>query len=217
MFINFTAGPSIPIGEYASNDANNPGAGYAKVGIKGEISAGINLTKNVGIVTEFFINVNQINPQTLNDKLNLLYPNYNWEYDVKKWSIYGGFTGLSFRAPINKNIAITLQTLCGYINSSSPEIILTSGYPDVKASYYTESTSTSAVTYKLTTGVEYTVNNRFSICGLLDYIGSKPKFNNVKTELIYHDHSKPNETIYNSYEQSLSVFNIGIGFKYFIF
>jgi hypothetical protein len=217
LFVNFTAGPSIPIGEYASNDANNPGSGYAKVGIKGEIVGGINITRNISLLTEFFINTNSINLQTLNDKLDKLYPGYTWEYEVKKWSLYGGFAGLSLRTQVNKKISTFIYALCGYVNSTSPEIILTAGYPDTKAYYHTESTSTAAITYKLTTGLEYAIDKRFSICGTLDYIGSKPRFKNVRTDIIYYDNTTPTQTEYPTFDQSLSVFNIGIGFKYFIF
>jgi hypothetical protein len=77
------------------------------------------------------------------------------------------------------------------------------------------------MTYKLTGGPEYKINNRFSVYGLIEYIGSKQKFNDIKTTTIFYNNSFGN-TISSSesktsFDQTLSVFNIGIGFKYIIF
>lgn len=221
LYINFSAGPSIPIGEFASNDVNNPGAGYAKVGLKGEISVGINLTRHIGIIAETFLNSNGTKPDKLTEYLNSTFPGYSWGITSKKWSIYGVYTGLSFRTPVNKNIDVFLHTFGGFINSTSPDFVFSADSSNMQGNYVIESGTTSAMTFKLTSGLEYKMDNRFSICGIIEYIGSKPKFNNIKTTVSFYDKNTgkytSNHQSSTSFEQTLSVFNIGVSFKYFLY
>jgi hypothetical protein len=221
LYLNFSAGPSFPIGEFASNDINNPGSGYAKIGGKGEISLGINLTQNIGLMTEFFINSNGTKVDNYTEYLNSVYPGYSWGIESKRWNIYGLFTGLSFRTPVKKNVFFFLQAFGGFINSTSPGLIFTADSGNISGTLEIESASTSAMTYKLTSGLEFKMDNRFSICGIVEYIGSKPKFNNVKTSTNFYNNATgtyiSSSESKSSFDQTFSLFNIGIGFKYFIY
>jgi|WetSurMetagenome_2_1015567.scaffolds.fasta_scaffold26192_3 hypothetical protein len=221
LYLNFSAGPSIPIGEFASNDINNPGAGYAKVGIKGELSLGINLTPHIGLLAEVFFNSNGTNPDKYAEYLNSIFPGYSWDIASKKWSIYGLFTGLSFKTPIKKNVFAFIQAFGGFINSTSPDLLFTSDSGNITGTYNIQSGSTSAMTYKVTTGLEFKIDNRFSVCGLLEYIGSKPNFKDVKTVTSFYNNATQTyisqSQSQTSFDQTLSVFNIGIGFKYFLY
>jgi subtilisin family serine protease len=221
LYLNFSAGPSFPIGEFASNDINNPGSGYAKIGGKGEISLGINLTPTIGLMTEFFLSSNGTNVDNYSDYLNTVYTGYNWGIESKRWNIYGIFTGLSFRTPIKKDVFVFIRAYGGYINSKSPGLIFTGDSGNVTGTLEIESSSTSAMTYKLTGGLEFKTDDRFSVCGIIEYIGSKPKFNNVKTSTNFFNNATgtyiSSGESKSSFDQTLSLFNIGIGFKYFIY
>ncbi|MFA5405543.1 MAG: hypothetical protein WC358_11465 [Ignavibacteria bacterium] len=221
LYLNFSAGPSIPIGEFASNDINNPGAGFAKVGLKGELSLGINLTPQIGLVAEVFLNSNGTKPDKMTEYLNSTFPGYRWNIESKKWNIYGLFTGLSFKTPVRKDMYVFIQAFGGFINSTSPNFLYTADSGNFSGTYNIESGTTSAMTYKLTTGLEYKLDKRFSLCGMIEYIGSKPKFKDIKTTTTFTNNTT-GTNIYSSesrtsFDQTLSVFNIGLGFKYFLY
>ena len=221
FYVSVNAGPSFPIGEFASNDANNPGAGYANIGIKGEVTAGINLTPNVGLLAEFFVNSNGIKSKDIESSLGQIFPGYTWSDNSKSWSIFGFFTGISVRTPIRKNASVFINAFGGYINSKSPDFSLSGDSANLRADYLMSSVTTSAITYKVTGGLEFKTGLKTAIYGIIEYIGSKPTFKDVNISQRIYDKTtggtiRTNEAK-TSFDQTLGVFNIGLGFKYFLY
>lgn len=95
-YVNFTIGPSIPTGDFADNNVNNPNAGYAKAGSNLGLNAGFNVYDRVNITGNLFFSSNGYDETVLKQKLTYEYPGTTWETSGRSWDIYGFMIGAAY-------------------------------------------------------------------------------------------------------------------------
>jgi|SRR4030095_12539235 hypothetical protein len=206
VFLGVNIGPSFPQSDFANTDYT-VNSGYAKTGYRIELYGGVNVVSMFGISVMGFFNLNPTDPDNLKTKLNADYPGNNWQINSKNWEVIGGLGGLSFKYPMSKKASLHLTLLGGYLSAKSPELNFVS---DTNV-YKIESNTASSWSYLTSIGVYYDLGQNVS--GTLDfeYLGSRPKFDNVKTSANINGNLTESTT---SFIREIAAFNIAIGFKY---
>ena len=212
LFLDLNVGPSIPLGDFSSKDANSNTSGYAIVGVKAQLGLGINFYKSLGFYISAFTDFNGTNPDNLTAKANNLYPGNNFSASSNSWNLYGGMVGLTYGIDTHKGILIDLKFTGGYLSAKSPEFSFTSSNGNF---YKIDSKSASSYTYCLSVGSRYyIIKNELAITLAVEYMGSKPEFNNVNTTSSINGQVTQNTVTFN---RAIDALNIVTGVRYSIF
>jgi opacity protein-like surface antigen len=207
FFIELSGGPSIPFGEFANSDANDPSSGYATVGGRIALRLGLNFTPNYGLVSILFGNMNGTDAEPLRKLIDQQNPGYNWSIESGNWKIGGALLGLRSRL-VTKSITYNIDIYGGGFNSYSPEIIATS-LPN--NSIRLEDKSVFALAYLISAGLSYEIGNNISLTGNVEFLGAKQSFTDVN-RISTIGGTTTTTTI--SYDQSYNAINIVLGLKY---
>lgn len=174
--IELRVGPSFPYGDLGNKDANNNNSGFAQVGFKAEAVVGYKLVDVLGINIMGFYNSNGTDLSNLSQLLNSR-TGKAWSSDSKSWNIFGGLLGFEYSFPASKVLIVGFKAYSGIMSTTSPKVELTSGAD----SYIQDELSTTALTYMFSLSGAYPLSNNIFWVSSIGFLGSTPKFENVKT------------------------------------
>jgi hypothetical protein len=205
-YISLSAGPSIPLGDFADNNIKNSNAGFANVGSKLELNAGFKLVKSVDLAFKLFYSANGYDASTLTRKLEMENPGTKWTTTGRSWDIYGGLVGLSYSYPLTKKFVSDYKIQTGIMQTSIPQMKVTGSNGSVITE---DSESASSVVYLISIGGHYPVLRLVDLVGNLEYLGSSPSFDNIKNTSNLPGYSNTTK----SFKQNISLLSINFGFR----
>jgi hypothetical protein len=209
-YFSFAIGPSIPIGSFGSKDINNSNAGFANVGSKMELNAGIRLTPVVNLNMKGFYSLNGYDESGAINKLTLQQPGSNWKTIGGSWEIYGLLAGLSYSYPITGKFTADLKALGGVMQTSAPAMTFTSNSGN---SLTANKLSSTSFAYQLSFDGAYPLGRLIDLTGSLEYLSSSPALNSSQSfvgpqsgvNIVGSGNSNAN--------QSISIFSMNLGFR----
>ena len=202
-FLAFHAGPSIPVGDFHSNNFNNENAGFAKTGYNLNLLYGYELMKDFGITANLFYNNNKLDNETIKREMETELNLNEGELDnlnLDHWKWYGVTIGPSLMQKLTPNLAADVRVMGGIVNANTPAITL-AGQTLVGEDW--------SVAPLLQAGFDLRIGigkNVFIYAGA-DYIYMKPKFN-VESNI--------GELVSEDIQQKISVVNVtgGVGIRF---
>jgi hypothetical protein len=211
-YVSFSIGPSIPLGNFASNDIKNPNAGFANTGSKIEINGGFALMKSVDLALKLFYSGNSYDVQSLTNSLKSQYPGTSWTTTGRNWDIFGGMIGLSYSYPFRNKFVGDFKFQTGFMQSSVPQMIITGS----NGTKITDSKrSASSLVYQISAGGHYPVGRLVDLVGSLEYLSSSPTFSNVSriSNLPMSDPGYLTSSAGSSSSQSVNLLSLNFGIR----
>jgi len=213
-----TAGPSIPIGKFAStSNANNKASGYAKPGWGGQLSLGYYLNRSFGLLLSTGYTTHQQDQQARKD----VYTSRGYRVvriDSENWKALNVMAGVFFVTPLTAGSKLCLITklTAGVCETGIPREQW-SGYSNTGPVYsYNEKIIMPwAFCYQGSVGLQYKFNQKWYVLLDASYFNATPK-----QEITYSVSSLPAAqgglagrivTEVNKYELSAINALVGIG------
>lgn len=203
--VELRVGPSFPYGDLGNKDANNKNSGFAQVGFKAEAVVGYKIVDVLGINLMGFFNSNGTDLSSLSQNLNSS-TGKTWSSDSKSWNIFGGLLGFEYSFPASKVLVVGFKAYSGIMSTTSPKVELKSGAD----SYVQDELSTTALTYMFSLSGAYPLSNNIFWISSIGFLGSTPKFENVKTVTTINGVSKEE---LETFSQDMKVFVVDTGIK----
>jgi opacity protein-like surface antigen len=212
FYIGISGGPSFPMNDFGSDNVNNPASGYAVLGSKFEINVGIRFLNLFDLSFMSFVNTNGTDLDKLVNYTNSQNPGYGFTADSKSWTIYGGLGGFGISYPVQGGFIVDARVLGGILSVDSPRILLKSSNPNTF--FEIEGKTTTSFVYLASAGARYPISDGIHLGMGIEYLGAGPKFDDVATKLVLDG----NETISTTdIDQLMDVFNVTLGFKFYLF
>jgi hypothetical protein len=162
FFLTAAAGPSFPVGDFASKNISNEQAGFAKTGFNINLNFGYQQTENFGFVASLLYSKHLMDVSSLQ---SMGLPAITADH----WQSYGIMVGPMLTLPVNDKIKTDFKILAGVTNVNAPVM----GYAgDVVMS---EQWS-AAFAMQLAVDMRYYVSNNFFLIANIDYNAMRPKF-----------------------------------------
>jgi hypothetical protein len=179
--LDFTIGPSFPIGEYASRNISSSSSGVAKAGYTANISYAHLFKKHTGIIVSLHGQRNPIDTKAFEHYLTATGYN-NWNVDKASWMVVGLRGGVygEFISQAASSLSFTGKAMVGAVYSKSPKL-----YGRSESSTHvaeTKQTSESAVglSFSLSGGGKYKLNKKVFLLGEAELFATpKLKFKDV--------------------------------------
>src|SRR5690606_1448615 len=205
-YIGISLGPSIPMGDLSSKDADNDAAGWANTGAIFDISFAYKLGGgNFGLTALLRGQANSTDAQALADELANQYPGINWTVESGGWGIGGLMFGGFGSFPLSDKSSFDTRAMIGFLSASSPELTVTGTGPGGTAWIKQGSTAASSFAYLLGAGFKFDVGRKLYLLTNIDYLGSNPEFRNVETTTSLGTRER------SSWSQSMGTLNLSIG------
>jgi len=204
-YIAISLGPSIPIGDFASKDANNNSAGWATTGAIFDISFAYKLGRNFGLSALLRGQANGIDNDAFASEL-AKQAGGNWTVDSKAWSIGGLMFGAYGSFPISDKVSFDTRAMIGFLNATSPELNVTLNGSGGAAWVKQSSVSATSFSYLIGGGFKFDVGHKICLIANLDYLGAKPEFRDV--EVTSSAGGAPNKS---TFSQGFGAINFGFG------
>jgi hypothetical protein len=196
-YLDFTIGPSFPIGAYGQKDVSNNSSGVAKTGEFLKISYVHLLNKNFGLSVGIHAQRNPLDTkafetsmsnQTFHEGVILTstssptptptqFPSYkygNWKFDKNAWLFgslsVGGYAQVSPKQ--SKNLVITAKAMVGAIYATSPTISGKSTSDTAMAQIKQSSASAFGLTYSVLGGLKFKLTNKIHLLTQVEYLGT---------------------------------------------
>ena len=205
-YIAISLGSSTPTGDFGSKDVNNSSAGLAKTGAIFDISFAYKLGKSFGLSAMIRGQANPVDNQVLLDELYKENPTVSWTADSKAWTIGGLLFGGYGSFPIGQGkTSFDARAMIGFLHASSPDITLTGVQGGTSAWVKLNSASATSFSYLFGAGFKFNVGSKVCLLLNLDYLGSSPEFQNVKTT------TSIGTSDTHTFKQSFGTINFGVG------
>jgi hypothetical protein len=206
-------GYSLPVGKFASQQFNDPEAGFAGAGYIGQLSYERRITSWLGARLTGSLNVNQTSADPLIEQYSGLLPNpdtYTWESDVTRWRLGAVLLGpMAYTA--RGRLALEAHLQGGLVLAQSPGVQLSGTSTTGQNAVYGRITQASTRAFGLGGGgsvrLRLTDFLAFQLTG--DWIGARAKLKNVPT-YVKVGNIPPIETSV-SRERFVGVINVGAG------
>lgn len=215
IMVSLAVGPSIPFGNFGSDNFSNLKSGNASVGVAFDLSLKYKLEEKYGLVAMLRSQTNSFDEDAYQKVLMARNPDpaLTWNVSASKWRIGGLLVGAYGTIPIGdiKEITLQMRGLVGYLNATSPEVnAIATGFSQPVFSKTVEGSGGGfAHLLGLTFTRSYT--NNFSLHASLDYLGAGLGFNNVVNNSNSFGQTL---TTTSSYTQNYTTINVGIGVSY---
>ena len=195
-FLEISAGPSFPLGNFGSTAPRNLLSGYAKTGQTMNISFGYRLRKSLAITAMLSGQRTPLNTAVMAQQLsqgpiyfgfNSGQANYyNWKLDKETWYAASLLAGIMDDMPLSANgkTGLSAKALIGVVNLRAPKA---DGAGVTDTSYAVMSHNGGSgfgLSYAASLGVTYQLSSRSCLTAGLSYFGTgKIPINNI-TEII---------------------------------
>ena len=196
--LSFNIGPSFPIGDFASNNAGNENAGYAKTGVNLNLNYDYMFTKYAGITLNALYGSHKMDQKIITDFMDMPAPDAN----VTHYQYIGLLAGPVFNGTISPKTEIDFKLLGGVCRSRSPQATF-------QEEVYAKQDWASSFGWRISSDMHFKfANNAFFMVGL-SYTQMRPDFNIV----LMPNETNP-ETL--SMEMHVSTVNVnaGVGIKF---
>lgn len=208
-YIGISIGPSTPMGDLASKDANNLAAGWATSGAVFDISFNYKLGEsNFGIAALLRGQANATDAQELANEFASQIPGVLWTVDSEPWSMGGLLFGGYASFPVSNKFSFDTKAMFGFLSATSPEITITGSNQEAYIWVNQNSATVSSFAYSLGAGFKYELGRKMYILSNVDYLASNPEFLNVQT--IASDGSMSSDT----WSQKMGTLNMSFGIAY---
>ncbi len=194
--LSLSLGTSIPVGDFSKTDGENIFSGYAKTGETVKLSFNYKLTKIIGLEAMVYGQRNALNIGEFEKQLGETYffqdgRNYsNWEGEKKSWmtgSVLAGITG-EYAIDHTNKISIKAKALAGLALVKSPNLEAESKSGNAFAAFRGEYGSAKGFSVLFGAGLNYKLNNRFSLFLNSEYFTTrKLSFKESKEAIIATD------------------------------
>lgn len=213
LYISAEIGPSIPLTDFASDYAYDNKSGYAELGYKVEVNGGINIGAGFSIGLMGLANYNPTNIDSYAKRLSDQNPGTSWTGESEQWQVYGGLGGFTFGYPVGKDLFLDLRALTGFIYAVSPEFSFSynnagTGTTD---SYKVEKNESGAWSTLFSVKLSYQTSKHIMLTGGVDFLNSKPTFENVKTIMTMNNIQSESQT---SFSRQIYALIVSAGIKY---
>lgn len=237
--IAFSAGPSIPMGDYSNTGKQNNHADFSKAGINASISYRYKLDKTIGLEAMVYGQKNALNTSAIEKNLSETgflnhQPGYysNWSVEKKNWQIGSFMAGVSGEtAPGNSSqLSLNGKILFGIALVKSPDLKADSRSENDYAVFSGKYGSGAAPSWLISPGVNYKLSRRFNLILNAAYFGTTKISFQDATEVIaatngglivpgYYDlkNSMNSPAIYGEQgtrKQSIQSINLNLGLSF---
>jgi len=197
-FLSFNIGPSIPISDFASNNAGNENAGYAKTGVNLNLNYDCMFEKYAGISFNALYGSHKMDQKIVKDFTGEDIP----DADVTHYQYVGLLAGPVFTGTLSPNANINFKLLGGVARTRSPEAT----YQGV---VYAQQDWASSFAWRINTDVRFNITDKVFLMGDLSYTQMRPDFNII----IEPNESNP-QILHKEMHVSTINLNAGIGIKF---
>ena len=169
-YVQFNAGPSVPLGEFASNVTGKQLAGLAGGGYAVEFVAAHRVLKdNLGLALQLTYNQNEINQVNLVSQANLRL-DANWKVkNVAQWTMTTATAGPFWRLE-KGDFRMDVRALAGVALVNSPAFALMGTYLNRAATVDTQSKTAQGFAFGVSGSLAYTIYGNLAVCIGLSYL-----------------------------------------------
>lgn len=197
LYLNI--GPSFPMSDFASNNAGEPNAGYAKTGFNLNLNYDYMFEKYVGITFNGLYGTHKMDQKIIKD--------WNDGVDipgaeVSHYQYVGLLAGPVFTGTLSPDANINFKLLGGVARSRSPQAT----YQGV---VYFKQDWTTSFAWRLNTDFRYTIANNIFLMVDLSYTQMRPDF----TIIINPNETNPETLLREVHVNTLNL-NAGVGIKF---
>ena len=211
-YIDISTGPSFPLNNFGDDNPNNQRSGYAQTGYSVGLSGGIRFLNLFEISVVGFRNAYGTNLDNLIESFNQSNPGAGFNASSDSWEIYGILGGFGLSYPEGHGFFGDVKVLGGYLNSTSPEIMLRTSSEDTYAKI--ESSTSSSLIYYFSGAVRRVLSDRLHLSLGLQYIWGSADFKNVKT--ITSIGGNINEST-ASFQRNMYAWGLTLGLRFILF
>jgi hypothetical protein len=185
--VDLSIGPALPLGGFANQNGQDPGAGLAQVGGLLDLSYQHRLGKGpFGFSAEARARLNPLNEDANLALAKNMDTGYTYTVAKKSWETGGIFVGAYYRSPLVAKLSMELGVSVGCAEAVLPPIYATAVrnsvmYPGSQ-DYRTVTSSkvhALAPSALVKAGVRYPLTPHFSLIAYADFCYLKPTFKNV--------------------------------------
>jgi hypothetical protein len=207
-YVSFSIGPSIPLGNFSSNDINNPNSGFANTGSKVEINGGYNVFKSTDLAVKLFYSMNNFDASSLTKKLTADNPGTTWTTSGRSWDLVGFMVGLNYSYPFRNKFVGDMKFQTGLMKSSTPQMTVTGS----NGAIITEGEkSASSFVYLISVGGHYPLGRLIDGVASLEYLSSSASFDNINKVSSTPGYTPVTST--SSFKQSISILSLNFGVR----
>ena len=172
-YVQLTAGPSVPLGEFAKSVTGKQLAGLAGGGVAAEIIGGYRVFKdNLGVAVLLSYNQNEINQTNLLVQADQRLP-ASWKVkNVAQWKMTTALIGPYWRLQKGA-FRMDIRALAGIARVVSPVFALTGTYLNRAANVETQSKAAQGFAFGMSGSLAYTIFGNVSACLNVSYLQSK--------------------------------------------
>lgn len=215
-FVMISMGPSIPLGDLAIQDGNNPDAGLATLGFDFKLYGGYRFNKNIGVCAFLGSQFFTMNAQAMADACAKADPRFSYTVNIPSgWGMSYRTVGAYGNIPLDKANKVSLEPrlTIGFGSASSPHFSLTvssssNGTITSNTAEQLSKKSNLVGVYGIGSALRVNIGKNVCLSGNIDYLGtmSKPWFSGVEIR------DKYNNQTTTSFGMNMSSLTISIGF-----
>jgi hypothetical protein len=208
-YIALSAGPGIPVGDFASKDPKNKNAGIANTGTFIDLSFACKLDENLGIAALVRGQANGTDTKVVSTSFSKQIPSgVKTTLKTGSWGLGGFMLGGYGSFPTTEKVSFEFRALLGYVYASSPYVIISFTGSGNSGWVKQESASSFALAYIVGAGFKFDAGKRICLFLNTDYFAAKPEFKSVK---IYSNNGENDLT---SFSQPYGAVSVGLGIGY---
>lgn len=110
----FSAGPSFPVGDFASTNINNEDAGFSKTGVNFNLTYNYKFVKTAGVAVSAFYGFNNIDKKILQNVQG---------FNVDHFKYFGITAGPVFSQELGPKASIDFRLMGGVARANSPRMV----------------------------------------------------------------------------------------------
>lgn len=174
--LHFSFGGALPVGAFASKDANNPASGLANLGALAELGYSHPLKDSLwGLTIGLRGRMNSIDKNANNSVLQEAFPVYSWSASNSHWKALSAMAGIYNIIPAGSRLDVRTELSLGVASCYLPELSVT-GVLDtahtgatsyIQAKVNKANTTTFSASFKA--GIAYHLNKRLQLLANLDF------------------------------------------------
>jgi len=208
-YIGISLGPSFPIGDYGSKDADNENGGLANTGAIFDLSYAYRFGQGpFGVTAMIRGQANLTDAQALANIFANQFPGITWTVESDPWTIgclmVGGFASFN----LSGKTSFDARAMIGLAAANSPELNISANVQGIPIWVKQSSTYGSSAAFLVGAGFKFALGNRLYLLANLDYMGLKPEFEDVET--IGSDGSRS----FDTWSQPMATLNAGVGIAF---
>lgn len=175
-WIGISVGPSFPIGDYGSQDFEDPKAGLARIGFNLNFDLRGEFNKNLGYNFLIFTAGHPLNEEKMRRAFQPMQPYLNWNVNSDPFSSGGFFGGILISLPQAEKLDITFRALLGYMTLNSPYFRVTATADSKVYVIEQQAATAKALGSYLGVGLRLDLSRRFSLSFNLDHCAATGEF-----------------------------------------